>query len=200
VRPVEPVQPVFQVASCLQTRPPSRRHPPFDHTRGVPARPDCTHLKTEGYIPVIISRCPLFAAVIALWFLAAGCTPSQIATTNTIAADAQAVVADLTSAEQQVQAQGISAASLATIETAIAKVNSDISNLGTATASTSTVLTDIETAIAAIEPFAPEIAALIGTVAAPLPGTMEVQLVKPATLSSLQADLHVLKTDAGTTK
>jgi hypothetical protein len=137
----------------------------------------------------------VFAGLLILGI--AGCTTAQVATTNTIAMDATAVVADLTSAEQQIQDGGtVSAASLATINAAIAQVNTDIAALSS-TGNGSTVLTDIETAIGDIEPFAPEIAALIGTFAAPAPGTVHVHLVKPTTLVSLKSHLTQFKSDVG---
>lgn len=123
-----------------------------------------------------------------------GCTASQINTTNTIATDAAAVVADLTSAEAQLQTAGVSSTDLAVVSNAIAKVNADIANLGTSAAGASTILTDINNVISEIEPFAPEIAALLGVVAAPAPGSVHLHLLKPATLSSLQADYSVFKT------
>lgn len=122
-----------------------------------------------------------------------GCTASQINTTNTVVSDAQAVVADLSATEQQLQEAGVSATDLQTISTGILKINADIANLGTAANGATTILSDINGVIADIEPFAPEITALLGIVTAAAPSNVHVHFVKPATLSSLQANYTQFK-------
>lgn len=146
-------------------------------------------------------RISMMIGVACAGMLLAACSATQVADATKVSADAAAVVADLTTAEQQVQATGTFApATLTEINTAIALVNSDIAALDASGASAATVtaiLTDINSAIQTFGPLAPEITALIGVVGGPVPAATTAHAVRQGTVNSLQADLTLLHKDAG---
>jgi hypothetical protein len=129
------------------------------------------------------------AAPLALALLA-GCATQA---TSAALASAEAVAADLVALEQQVQASGatVTPAELAALTNAVAAAQSGVTALTANRAQASSVAASIEAALQQVEPFLPEIAAVIGALAAPAPSAAPAPVL-PA-VAKLQADLAALR-------
>ena len=104
----------------------------------------------------------ILAATALPLFLLAGCATQ---TTSAALTAAEAVATDLVSLEQQVQVSGatVTPAELAALTNAVAAAQAGVAELTGDSSQASSVLASITAALQQIEPFLPEIAAVIGT-------------------------------------
>jgi len=140
-----------------------------------------------------MTRCFL-AASLALAFLA-GCTTQ---TTSAALTAAEAVVTDIVSLEQQVQASGatVTPAELAALTNAVVAAQAGVVQLTRDSSQAPSVLAGITAALQQIEPFLPEIAAVIGIFATPTSSVAAVPARTFPALVQLQADMKQLRAAA----
>lgn len=110
----------------------------------------------------------LLAGAGALGFLLAGCTAQQATNVDTGVAAAAAVVTDLVTLEQQVQASGttVSPQELADLNKAIADASAGVTQLAGGTSSAASVMQVIQADLVGLEPFIPAIVSVVSSLAA----------------------------------
>ncbi len=135
----------------------------------------------------------MFAAAALSLPLLAGCATQ---TTSGALTAAEAVATDLIALERQIQASGaaVTPAELAALTNAVAAAQSGVAALTGNSAQTPTVIASIEAALQQVEPFLPEIAAVIGALAAPAPSAAPAP-VSPV-IVQLAADMAKLRAAA----
>lgn len=137
----------------------------------------------------------ILAATALLLFLLAGCATQ---TTSAALTAAEAVATDLVSLEQQVQVSGatVTPAELTALTNAVAAAQAGVVELTGDNSQASSVLACITAALQEIEPFLPEISAVIGTLATQTSPVAAVPARALPALVQLQADMKQLRAAA----